>query len=82
MKIDLTVLRVKVEDPSAFAAAVTAEHVIAKLDIHVGFSICAEWTPAMQLRSGISYDVDPEEIHYLLDITRQIGYSTHLNHLH
>ena len=53
MEIDITVLRIKMEDAPTFTTAVTPKHIIADLDIHMSFPICTEWTPAMQLSPGI-----------------------------
>ena len=47
----------------------------------MSFPICTEWTPAMQLSPGISYDFDAKKINHLFNITWQIRYSAHLNHL-
>ena len=81
MEIDITVLCIKMEDASTFTTAITPKHIIADLDIHMSFPICTEWTPAMQLSPGISYDFDTKKINHLLNITWQIRYSAHLNHL-
>ncbi|MDD7490981.1 MAG: hypothetical protein PUK22_07535, partial [Bacteroides sp.] len=45
MEVDITVLRVKVEDSSTFTTAVTPKYIIADLDIHMSLPICTEWTP-------------------------------------
>ena len=81
MEIDITVLRIKMEDTPTFTTTVTPKHIIADLDIHMSFPICTEWTPAMQLSPGISYDFDAKKINHLFNITWQIRYSAHLNHL-
>ena len=52
MEIDITVLRIKMEDTPTFTTTVTPKHIIADLDIHMSFPICTEWTPAMQLSPG------------------------------
>lgn len=81
MEGDFAKLCVKVEDAPTFAAAVAPKHIVSDLHIHMSFSICTEWTPAMQLSPGISYDFDTKKINHLLNITWQIRYSAHLNHL-
>ena len=62
MEVDITVLCIKMEDASTFTTAVTPKHIIADLDIHMSLPICTEWTPAMQLSPGISYDFDAKKI--------------------
>lgn len=81
MEVDITVLRIKMEDAPTFTTAVTPKYIIADLNIHMSLPICTEWTPAMQLSPGISYDFDTKKFNHLLNITWQIRYSAHLNHL-